>query len=311
MRIVSLLPSTTEIVCALGLIDSLAGITHECDYPPEVRGKPVLTRSIIPTGLTSSAIDAAVTELLRQGHSPGSIYHIDAPTLHAVSPDLILTQQLCDVCAVSFSEVQRAVASIGGECRVVSLEPASLDEILDAILQVGALAEVPGTAARLVAGLRARLDAVRQAVANTPRRRVCCLEWLDPPFTAGHWVPEQVALAGGAEVFDRPRLPSQRAAWDEVLAQEPEVFVLLPCGFDLAGTLHELERTPPPPGWHAQPAVRAGQVYAVDGSAYFSRPGPRVVDGVEILAHVLHPDLVSAPPAGRVARLTPGGTGWS
>lgn len=312
-RIVSLLPSTTEIVCAVGLEDCLVGITHECDYPPKVRQKPVLTRSILGNpDLTSAEIDAAITDLLRAGHSPGSIYHIDAEILRAVQPDLILTQRLCDVCAVSFSEVQRAVASIGGECRVVSLEPATVSEILETILQVGELCGVEPVAARLVADLRARLDAVHAALAGAAvQHRVCCIEWLDPPFGAGHWVPEQVRLAGGIEIFDRVGLVSQRVTWQDVLAQAPEVVVLLPCGYDLEATVREAARSSPPPGWGDLQAVRNGRVYAVDGSAYFSRPGPRVVDGVEILAHILHPDRVPEPPAGRLVHLEPGRSAWA
>jgi iron complex transport system substrate-binding protein len=307
MRIVSLLPSATEIVCALGLGDQLVGITHECDYPAEARGKPVLTHSVLSDPEMSSAeIDAAITALIRAGHSPGTIYHIDAQVLREVQPDLILTQQLCDVCAVSFSEVQRAVAAVGGACAVVSLEPSGIGEILGAIEQVGMLAGVEERAARVVASLHARLVTVAEQLGTVARRpRVWCAEWLDPPFGAGHWVPEQVALAGGEEIFGRAGRPSQRMRWEQLFDLAPEVIVLLPCGYDLAGTLRESARTPPPPGWRDLPAARNGQVYAVDGSAYFSRPGPRVVDGVEILAHILHPDRSAAPPAGRMARLGP------
>jgi iron complex transport system substrate-binding protein len=311
-RIVSLLPSATEIVCALGLESSLVGITHECDYPPEVVGKPVLTRSLLPLdGLSSAEIDGAVNALLRTGHSPGSIYHIDADTLRAVAPDLILTQSLCEVCAVSFSEVQRAVAGVGGACRVESLEPSTIEEILATIALVGSLTGTTAEATRLVADLRCRLEAVSAAVRGAPPLRVCCMEWLDPPFGAGHWVPEQVRVAGGVEIFDREGLPSQRTTWDEVMARAPEVVVLLPCGYDLERTLAEIERTAPPPGWHTIPAVADGRVYATDGSAYFSRPGPRVIDGVEILGHALHPDRVPAPLAGRLARLERGSSRWS
>jgi iron complex transport system substrate-binding protein len=312
-RIVSLLPSATEIVCALGAGAELVGITHECDFPPEVRGKPRLTRSILPTTeMSSLAIDTAVDELLRAGHSPGSIYHIETETLRATAPDLILTQQLCDVCAVSFIDVQRTVASMGGECRIESSEPGTVGEILASILRVGTLIGAEDAGRRLVDSLSARLESIRAAVAGSATRpRVCCVEWLEPPFGAGHWVPEQVRLAGGLEIFDRAGLPSLRTSWDLVIDRAPEVVVLLPCGFDLQGTLREVGRTMPPPGWDTVPAVRNGRVYATDGSAYFSRPGPRVVDGVEILGHILHPGLVATPPAGRVAHLAPGTTPWS
>jgi iron complex transport system substrate-binding protein len=312
-RIVSLLPSATEIVCALGAGEDLVGITHECDFPPEVIGKPRLTRSIIPTtAMSSLAIDNAVDALLRAGHSPGSIYHIEAEVLRRAAPDVILTQQLCDVCAVSFSDVQRTVASIGGACRIESIEPGTIGEILASILRVGTLIGAEDAGRRLVDNLSARLERVRAAVASaTDRPSVCCVEWLEPPFGAGHWVPEQVRIAGGVEVFDRVGLPSLRTTWDLVIEQAPEVVVLLPCGFDLEGTLREVGRTEPPAGWEALPAVRNGRVYATDGSAYFSRPGPRVVDGVEILGHILHPDLVPPPPMGRMAHLAPGTTPWS
>lgn len=313
MRIVSLLPSTTEIVCALGLADQLVGITHECDYPPEALDRPVLTRNALPAGALSSAeIDAAISGLLDAGHSVEAVYHIDRDVLRAVHPDLILTQQLCDVCAVSFSEVQRAVAAVGGDCQIVSLEPAGIEEIFGTIEQVGALAGVPERATALVASLRARLARVAEAVGSADRRpRVWCGEWLDPPFGAGHWVPEQVRLAGGEEIFERAGQPSERMAWEAVASLAPEVVVLTPCGYDLQATLRDTERTAPPPGWQELPAVRAGQVYAVDASAYFSRPGPRVVDGVEILAHILHPDRFPAPPPGRMAQLQPGRSAWA
>jgi iron complex transport system substrate-binding protein len=313
MRIVSLLPSATEIVCTLGLSDQLVGVTHECDYPPEVHGRPVLTSNALGSGeMTSAAIDAAISDLIRQGHSAGTIYHIDAVVLGAVQPDLILTQQLCEVCAVAFSEVQRAVASIGRACRVVSLEPSRIEEILATILQVGVLTGTGMRAAAVVDHLRERLVAVTtrlQGIVDRPR--VWCCEWLDPPFGAGHWVPEQVALAGGEEVLGRAGQRSMRLRWEEVLAGAPEVIVLMPCGYDLQGTLRESERTAPPPGWEDLPAVRGGRVYAVDGSAYFSRPGPRVVDGAELLAHLLHPDRVPPPQPGRFLRLQPGIHRWA
>jgi iron complex transport system substrate-binding protein len=312
-RIVSLLPSATEIVCALGLEDQLVGITHECDYPAAARGKPVLTSSMLGNpDLTSAAINAAISELIGEGHSVGTIYHIDAEVLREARPDLILTQQLCEVCAVSFSEVQRAVAAVGGSCEVVSLEPTGIEEILRSIEQVGALAGVPKRAAALVDRLRGRLAAVRAAIGEPKQRsRVWCCEWLDPPFSAGHWVPEQVELAGGEEVFGRAGQPSERMGWEQVFALDPEVIVLLPCGYDLAATRREMTRTAPPPGWKTLQAVRQGRVYAVDGSAYFSRPGPRVVDGVEILAHVLYPECVPAPPSGRLSQVEPGTSAWS
>lgn len=290
MRIVSLLPSTTEIAFALGLGDEVVAITHECDYPPEARRRPVITSSALDhSGASSEEIDAAVRGQLRDNLS---IYRLDTELLAALRPDLILTQALCEVCAVSFGIVEQAVAAVGGEPTVLSLEPTSLDGIFGTILAVGNATGHREQARALVAGLRARVERVRSAAAELPQRpRVACLEWFDPPFGPGHWLPELVTIAGGRPGLGAAGEPSRRILWGEVIAFAPEVIILTPCGFDLDRAVSEAAAIlPHRPGWSALPAVRAGRVYAVDGNSYFSRPGPRIVDSLELLAALIHPD---------------------
>ena len=295
MRIVSLLPSATEIVCALGLADELVAVTHECDYPPEVRGKPVITASALDQAADSATIDRLVAGSI---HEHRGIYTLDERLLSEVRPDLILTQELCDVCAVSYSEVQRAARILPGETPVVSLEPRTLGDILDTIMLVGRLTGHEETAADVVARLRTRIDAVAaRARAAATRPRVYCMEWIDPPFGAGHWIPEMVRLAGGEDVLGREGEPSARVTWPEVAAAAPDVVVVMPCGFDTERAARELAAVQDRPEWRGLPAVARGAVWVTNGSAYFSRPGPRMVDGLEILAHALHPDLFPAPPA--------------
>lgn len=285
-RICSLLPSATEIVFALGLGDRLVGVTHECDHPPEARRLPVVTRSLVDTaGQASREIHAHVVRAL---HAGSSLYALDQALLARLDPDLILTQELCSVCAVAYHQVREAVRVLPGPREVLSLEPTTLDEVLATIETVAGRAGVPERGAALVAALRARLEAVRARAADLPPPRVATLEWLDPPFAAGHWVPEMVGLAGGVDVLGHPGRPSREVGWDAVREADPDVLVLMPCGFDLGRTLVELARAPRP-GWAELRAVGAGRVYGVDGSAYFNRPGPRLVDGVEILAEILHP----------------------
>ncbi len=290
MRIVSLLPSTTEIAFALGLGDDVVAVTHECDYPPEVRRRPVITSSALDHSAASSEeIDAAVRGQLRDNLS---IYRLDTALLAELSPDLILTQALCEVCAVSFELVERAVAEVGGEPTVLSLEPTDLDGILGSILAVGNATGRREQAFALVAELRARVERVRAVAAALPQRpRVACLEWYDPPFGPGHWLPELVEIAGGRPGLGQAGEPSRRIQWGEVIAFAPEVIILTPCGFDLERAVSEAEAIlPHRPGWSALPAVRAGRVYAVDGNSFFSRPGPRIVDSLELLARLIHPE---------------------
>ncbi|HWS99550.1 MAG TPA: cobalamin-binding protein [Pyrinomonadaceae bacterium] len=301
LRVVSLLPSATEIVCALGLEGNLVGVTHECDYPPSVAGLPRLTASRIShETMTSAEIDHAVRSQL-DGH--GSIYELDEERMRALRPDLILTQELCEVCAVSYKQVERAARMFDGDARVVSLEPNTIEDIFENIRTVGQLTGVEERALELVSHLRARLDRVAAAAEGAETRpRTLMLEWLEPAFAPGHWVPEQVAIAGGDHAFGRKGRPSVTTTADEIRAYAPEVVVLIPCGYYKEDILRQLPQARLPEGWDDLPAVRAGQVWAVDATSYFSRPGPRVVDGVEILARVLHPEVCGAPEAHEAVR---------
>jgi iron complex transport system substrate-binding protein len=294
-RICSLLPSATEIVYALGLQSRLVAVTHECDYPPEASSKPAVTTSIIPTeALSAGEIDRAVRESLAE---EATIYHLDQQVLDRLQPDLILTQDLCEVCAVATNEVRRAAGRLASRPQVVSLEPRTLGEVLDSILLVGRLTGTLQRALAVVAGLQARIRAVQDAVRGHPVVRVLTLEWTDPPFVGGHWVPEMVTLAGGVDVLGRAGEISREASWEEIAASDPDVVVAMPCGFGLERSVKEVTRAAFPSEWHALPAVRAGRIYAVDGSSYFNRPGPRLVDGIEILASILHPTVwLSNPP---------------
>jgi iron complex transport system substrate-binding protein len=303
-RIVSLLPSATEIVCALGLEASLVGVTHECDYPPCVVGKPQVTASRIShQTMTSAEIDHAVRSQL-DGH--GSIYDLDEQRLRALKPDLILTQELCEVCAVSYTTVEQAARLLSTDVNVVSLEPNTIADILANIRTVAQLTGTQARAETLVAALTARLDALTLAATAVERRpRTLVLEWLEPPFAPGHWVPEQVALAGGDHTFGSAGAPSRTTTSEEIRAYAPEVIILAPCGFYAEDVLRELPRARLPDGWHELPAVREGNMWAVDATAYFSRPGPRVVEGAEILARIIHPQRFSAPDERMALRVPP------
>ena len=297
MRIASLLPSATEMVAALGLADRLVGRTHECDWPPEVAGVPALTADRVDrSAMTSAEIDGAVADAMAAG---GGLYRLDHAALAAARPDLIITQALCGVCAVERDEVEEAARALPGRPEVLSLEPETLEGVLDSILLVGDAAGTPRAAARTVAGLRERLDRVRALVGDRPPVRAVCLEWLDPPYLAGHWVPEQVALAGGHDPLGRPGRPSVAAAPERVIDADPDVLLLMPCGWSAAETLDALERDRFRQRFWTMRAVREGRVIALDGGAHFSRPGPRLVDGVESLVPVLHPELVASPAAAR------------
>jgi iron complex transport system substrate-binding protein len=293
MRIVSLLPSATEIVCAIGLGDELVGITHECDYPPEIAGVQVVTRSVHDlTAASSRDIHKLVTASV---HGGSSLYALDEDALAAAEPDLILTQELCRVCAVSYREVNEVARAIDADITVVSLEPTSIEGIFNTITTVGAMTEAEDAAVDVVESLRERLGAVEAAVqarrdAGGRSPRVVGLEWLDPPFASGHWVPEQIRRAGGWELLGGDGDMSRQTTWDAVAEVDPEMLLLMPCGFHLAETQAEWARTRRPPGYEDLTAVRRGQVFALDGSAYFSRPGPRVMDGIELLAEIFDPD---------------------
>ncbi len=294
MRIASLLPSATEIVCALGLENDLVAVTHECDYPESIRGKPVLTRSVLSGTRSGADVDRHIRELVHQG---SSIYSLDAPLLESLRPDLILTQELCDVCAVSYPIVERAARRLGSSPQLVSLEPETLDDVFENIRVVGALAGRSDTAERLCDSLRRRVTTVEQRVAGRPRLRVVCLEWIDPPFNCGHWTPELVAIAGGDERLGVARQPAHLIDWRQVIDADPEVVVVMACGFSLDRSLREVETA----GGRFE-ALRA-QTWVVDGNAFFSRPGPRLVDSVEIMAGILHPGAVDAPHPSAARRL--------
>lgn len=282
------------MVCFAGAGDALVGVTHECDHPPGVEKLPKLTSTSLDHDMmTSAQIDAAIGQALTDS---GSIYSLDAKLLEGLKPDLILTQGLCDVCAVSLNVVEQAAARLAKTPRVLCMNPTSLEEVLDATIKVGEAVGRGKEARRKVAALYERLTRVERAVEGLPRPRVGCIEWLDPPFSAGHWVPEMVRMGGGGELFGRAGEPSVRLTWEEVFDPAPEVLVLMPCGFNTARALQEARVLPDHPGWSDLPAVKNGRVWAVDANSYFSRPAPRLVEGVEILARVLHPEVFPDTP---------------
>jgi iron complex transport system substrate-binding protein len=291
MRILSLLPSATEIVYALGLGEHLVGVSHECDYPPDARNKPVVSASDLKPTLSSTEIHGAVSSHRHPAHS---LYRLDERMLREIDPEIILTQELCTVCAIPVAQVREAARILAGPCRIVSLEPNKLSQILDNILTVG---EVTGNedAARSVTGaLQERIDRVaRRAEGAASRPRVCCLEWMDPLMHGGHWVPEMVRLAGGIDGLGHEGEPSTVIPWQNVIEFGPEIIVVMPCGYNIEKTLHEIQALSSRAGWHDLPAVRGGRVYAVDSPSYFSRPGPRIVTGLEMLAEIIHPELFS------------------
>jgi len=293
VRIVSLLPAATEIVCSLGLEEQLVGVSHECDYPTSVRDLPKVTRSLIQTSASSGEIDRLVRERLA---TQSALYSLDLAVLAELAPDLIVTQALCDVCAVAQDEVQTAACSLPLAPRVVNLEPQSLSEVLDAVRHVASATETQARGEQVVRGLQARIDAIAERSERlTARPRVALIEWLDPPFSCGHWNPELVRLAAGVDGLGREGERSRTLTWDEVIAWQPEVVVFACCGLDAERTLGELPLAQSVAGWHDLPAVRSGRVYVTDGAQYFSRPGPRLVDSLEILAHALHPDIHPLP----------------
>jgi iron complex transport system substrate-binding protein len=297
MRIVSLVPSATEITCALGLAEALVGISHDCDFPPDVLGKPVLSEAAITVAEPSGAIEGRIRGLVHAGRS---VYHLAEEVLTRLAPDLILTQELCTVCAPSYSLVKRAAKLLDAEAKIVSLEPRGLGDVLDNILLVGELTGTTQRAHALVEHLEARIETIR-ACGTVHRPRVVCVEWMDPIYVGGHWVPEMVEIAGGLDVLGRRGEPSRAVGWDEVVAADPEILVLMPCGFDVMRTRAEMGALTTRPGWSELPAVRRGRVFLTDASSYFNRPGPRLIEGLEMLASVIHPEVFLFPcPAGRI-----------
>src|SRR5947209_5806673 len=289
MRIVSLVPSATEMLFALGLGPELVGVTHECDYPPEALELPRVTRNVLPDGLSSAEIDAAVKERTLAGES---IYELDVEELHELEPDLIVTQALCSVCAVSVEDVRRVAETIESSPQVISLDPRTLGEVLGDARALAQATDRKDAAVELVREASARIDRVRLAVRGARRPRVAALEWLDPPFAAGHWTPQLIEYAGGEDVLGFAGEHSEERTWQEIELAHPDVVIVMPCGFDLEFAYREAEM-------HRDrlAGIGAGEVVAVDAAAYFSRPGPRIVDGLELLAHILHPEVVPKAPA--------------
>ena len=287
MRIASLVPSATEMLFALGAGDSVVAVTHECDFPPEAETRARLTRSVIPEGLAPGEIDAAVRDVTAQGRA---LYELDEETLARLDVDLIVTQALCAVCAVSYDDVRAVAKRLPSAPRVISLDPEDLQEVLGDVAILGAATGLENEAAELRASLDARLDAVRAAVDGVRRPRIAALEWLDPPFAGGHWVPEMVEIAGAIDVLGKPGRRSRTVEWDEVTAARPDVVVAMPCGLYADEALEQALTYRGELG-----ALGAGRIVAVDAAASFSRPGPRLVEGVELLGHILHPERVSAP----------------
>lgn len=292
MRIASLLASATEMVCALGLEEHLVAISHECDYPFQVLDRPRVSRPRFdPAGLPSDAIDAAVRRAVIEH---GAVYQLDEERLRAVRPDLILTQAVCEVCAVPTGLAEQAAAVLGNGVRVVSLDAHGVQDIFECIRVVAVVAGVPERGERLVEGLEARLERVRRAVRDAARPGVLATEWLDPPFVPGHWVPEMIETAGGRCLAGTPGRPSRQVTWEELAGLDPDVLMVMPCGFGLGRSRAEAERHAGELQRAAPRAIASGRAFVVDGSSYFNRSGPRVVDGVEILAALLHRDRMPA-----------------
>jgi iron complex transport system substrate-binding protein len=299
-RIASFLASGTEIVAALGLKDDIVAISHECDWPPEVLDRPRLSRPRFdPTALDSGGIDRAVREAMREY---GSVYAIDEEALAVLRPDVILTQAVCEVCAVPTPGVADVVSRQGLAAEIVSLDAHTVQDILDSIMLVGSAIGAAGPAADVVAGLSARIDRVRDALRNAARPRVLALEWLDPPFAPGHWVPEMVEIAGGDCLACAAGAHSRELSWGELDELDPDVLILMPCGYGLDATRRDADAVAARIHGIAPRAIADGRAWIVDGSAYFNRSGPRFVTGVEILAGVIHPGRYAEPPAGTAER---------
>jgi iron complex transport system substrate-binding protein len=290
-RIVSLLPSATEIIYALGLSDNIVGVTHECDFPEDARTKPHLTASSLPSASNAAEIDRHVRASLHQG---SSLYALDADLLERLRPDLIVTQELCEVCAVSYEIVARAAKRLRGDPRIVSLEPSSLEDVFANVATVGALTRRDAEAATLVAELRARVARVARHVAGRPRPRTLVLEWTDPPMSGGHWTPGLVELAGGEPLLANPGANSQTLAWDAIARADPDVVLVAPCGFGMDATLRAIADMEAIAAWRDLRAYRTRRLYAIDGNAYVNRPGPRLVDTAELFASAIFDERFGA-----------------
>ena len=306
MKIVSLLPSSTEILCALGLEENIAGITHECDFPSGVSGKPHLTSSRIShETMSSREIDHAVRSQL-DGH--GSIYNLNTELMAKINPDLVITQELCEVCAVSYQRVLQAAKIFVAEAKVVSLEPNTLADIFANIITIGELCGVSAKAEEVVDSLQRRVKSLRSKINESgkiERPAVFMMEWLDPPFAPGHWVPEQVEIAGGKCLLGSAGGRSVTLDFQQVYESFPEILVLIPCGYYISDIIKQMDKTVFPENWKKFPAIRNGEIWALDASAYFSRPAPRVVDGAEILAKIFHPEIFGKPSEKEAVRILP------
>ena len=287
MRIASLVPSATEMLFALGLGDSVVAVTHECDYPPEARSLPHLTRTVLADGLDAAEIDSAVKTTVGEGRA---LYELDEERLAELGPDLIVTQAICDVCAVSYDDVLDVAARLPSEPRVVQQDPSTLGEMLEDVIRLGEVTGLESEAHLMRGELEGRLASVRAAVAGASSPRVIALEWLDPPFVGGHWIPEMISIAGGDDVAGPPGLKSPEVQWGALSGLTPDVVIAMPCGWYVSES-----HTQAVEHWDRIASLGAGRVYAVDAASTFSRPGPRLVDGVELLGHILHPDLVDPP----------------
>ena len=288
MRICSLLPSATEVIAALGLSDELVGISHECDYPPSIKTLPIMVEPMIPPhGLASDDIDQQVHQLVASGQR---LYRLKDNLLRQAQPDLIVSQDLCHVCAVTPDQLHDALRSMPHQPTVLTLNPSTVHDVIDDVIRIGDAAGRSAEGHRLARHLRDRLDAIRTRVQGLSHRpRVVCIEWLSPLYVAGHWIPEMVQLAGGQDVLAQPGSPSRVVTWDEILAAAPDVLVVMPCGFSVERTQTELFQLMQQPGqWHL-PSDLVQHTFLVDASSYFSRPGPRLIDGIELLAALLHP----------------------
>lgn len=289
MRILSLLPSATEIVYALGLGDDLVGVSHECDYPEEARTKPIVSTSTPEAASCSEEIHSAFSE---HHHSSHSLYRIDEQLLKRIDPDVILTQELCTVCAIPVAQVREAARILAGPRRVVSLEPNNLRQILENISAVAEVTDRQSQAAVLIAQLERRIERIASAASSVRQRpRVFCMEWMDPVMAGGHWIPEMIRIAGGTDGLGSDGQPSTAIDWEEVVKFAPQILIIMPCGYKTARSRGEVDQVASRPGFHELPAVESGEVYIVDSPAFFSRPGPRIIDGLEILAQIIHPEL--------------------
>jgi len=303
VKIVSLLPSATELVYALGLGDALSGVTFECDHPAEARTKPVVSDTALPTDRPHSPreIDRLVTERMERREA---LYVLDKELIATIQPDLILTQDLCRVCAVPSGQVEAALEELGCRAEVVSMDPTGLEEVLESFLEVGRATGTEVRAEELVASLRERIEAVRVRATRLPEIRTFAMEWLDPPFVGGHWIPEMIRLAAGVSLLSEAKQRSRRVTWRQIADASPEVLVFMPCGYYLPEAEDEAARIYGVPEFRETTANAGGTVFATDASSYFSRPGPRLVDGLEAMAWAIHPEAYPEPPPGVIARVS-------